>query len=559
MTKKSNRMIRSTSMLVIVLTLAGCKGACEVSNEPSPTPGGAVQLTASGDSYVEITAAAAAPTGSGPCKDGMILIGAGNGTQRVLMGHLQSPLPASFDLAELDKTTVTWKKLSATIDPPPTAVTEAPEGSDSQAARLANGDLLLMWNGSTKSPLPNSASLSWWNDWGTTGNVIPSGMEPRFPSGQRDGYRHAHLIWRYSCAQGKWLTTRMLDGGMAQALDQKGKLQTGHCVKGAPGVAGFDRPELYVDPWGVNGSEQRIFVSTRCVQPNGDDSTQVFMSPDTGANWNPSGIRLAASTPVVMTSTFNGRLFMLQPGGQWGLVPTLHYSDDNGASLASVAGGYDISYPNPQPGEPTKFQLSQLKGQVTGVGEANSANISLARTGKNAVLAVYPAVEVAQVNGKLVMRQVAAVVWVVTKDKNEAPNVTPVKIIRAQAADGSVLMPTFIQDDRPDPSIRTNLLYWVETTSQPANNTDPVKLLARYITFTGVANDTEQLLSDPGGWEMNNREDYKAMGDYMRGSFYAHDGKMNFVAVWPQVPATVAAKNRTQAFARVITLVSKKE
>jgi hypothetical protein len=550
-TKQSTRIIISTTMLVIVLTFAGCENACKVAEKPSPTPD-ATQLTGSGDSYVEITAAASAPTGSGPCKDGMILAAAGNGTQQLLMGHLQTPLPASFDLAGWDGTT--WKKRgSGTLDPPPTGPTESPEGSDNQTARLANGDLLLMWNGATRSPLPNSSIISWWNDWGTPGNVIPEVLKPRFPDGQRNGFRAAQVFWRYSCAQGKWLDTRILDGGLAQALDMNGKLQVGYCAKGAPYVTGFDRPELYVDPWGVNASEQRIYVSTRCSRPD-DDSSQVFMSPDTGATWNPSTIRLGTGSPVVMTTTFNGRLLILQPSG---IMPVLHWSDDNGASLSSPAGGYDISYVvgNPKPGEQAKFVLSQPTSDVTGVGHAASWAVSLARTGKNAALAVYPSTEFVKVNGTIILRQVAAVVWVVTKGKDEPPIVVPIRIIRAQAPEGSVLMPNFIQDDRPDSNIRTNMLYWLETASRPASATDPIKMLARYITFSGIVADTEKILSDPAGWELNNRTSYKAIGDYMKGSFYAHNGAMNFLAVWPQVPATVAAKDKSKAYARIITLV----
>jgi hypothetical protein len=255
-----------------------------------------------------------------------------------------------------------------------------------------------------------------------------------------------------------------------------------------------------------------------------------------------------------MTTTFNGRLLMLQPSGN---IPALHWSDDNGASLSSPAGGYDVTYviANPKPDEQARYELSQLAGDVTGVGHSNAYTLSLGRTGSNAALAVYPSVEKVKVNDKMIQRQVAAVVWVVTKGKDEPPIVVPIKIIRAQAPEGSVLMPSLIQDDRPDSNIRTNLIYWLETVSPPANATDPVKMLARYMTFTGVVANAEQLLSDAAGWEMNNRTPYKAMGDYMKGSFYAHNGNMNFVAVWPQVPPTVATKDKTQVYARIITLV----
>ncbi|HEX7770935.1 MAG TPA: hypothetical protein VF435_00865, partial [Pyrinomonadaceae bacterium] len=60
--------------------------------------------------------------------------------------------------------------------------------------------------------------------------------------------------------------------------------------------------------------------------------------------------------------------------------------------------------------------------------------------------------------------------------------------------------------------------------------------LQKYLTFHGPAPKTETYLSDPTGWQSKNTTVYKAMGDYMKGGYYFHNGTMNFVAVWPQVP-----------------------
>jgi hypothetical protein len=155
------------------------------------------------------------------------------------------------------------------------------------------------------------------------------------------------------------------------------------------------------------------------------------------------------------------------------------------------------------------------------------------------------------VNGKIITRQIACVVWVLTKGKDQEPLVLPLKVIRSQAPDGSVLLPTFIQDDRPNAGVRTSMLYWLETASRPESDSEPVKMLARYVVFQGIIPDTEKVLSDAAGWEMNNRTRYKAIGDYMKGSFYAVNDTLNFVAIWPQVPPTVVAKNRTQVYARI--------
>lgn len=556
------KAIRGAAMLGAALSLAGLHTGCKPNEKASPTPT-AVQLKGSGESYVEITAAASAPLGgNGPCKDGMILAGAGDGTERVLMGSLRAPWPDKYDAAEWNQTS--WKQ-AGSLPTPPTAATELPVGSDNQTATLANGDLLLMWNGGTLAPLPDGSSLSWWNDWHTENNTTNEQFvgHPLFPDGKRNGFRGALILWRYSCAQGKWLGTTMLDAGMAQPLDQNNKPQKGLNAYYAP-YAGFDREELYVDPWGVDPGDkgkQRIYVSTR-IENDVVRAWQVFMSPDTGANWNPAGIKLNGEAPVAMTSTLGGRLFMLHPGDHR-TQPALEWSDDYGASLSSSEHGYDISYinPKPKPGEQTTFELGWLGADVTGVGAPAMGMLSLARTWPDSVLAVYPAIEEVEVNGKKIKRQVAAVVWVGTyrKEKTDKePVVVPVKIIRAQVPEGSVIMASFIQDERATNDVNhvaTNMLYWLETASAaPASTTDPVKMLARRLIFVGLVPDTEKTLSDPAGWEMNNRKTYKALGDYMKGGFYAYKGTMNFVAVWPQVPATATAKDKTQAYMRIVTV-----
>lgn len=556
---KSNRTILTTTILVFVLSLAINYSGCKPTPKTPPTAT-AIHLNGGGDSYVEITAAVTAPVGDGPCKDGMILAGAGDGTERILMGSLRAPFPSSYDVASWEDTK--WTQ-TGSLETPPTMNKDLPLGSDNQSATLANGDLILMWNGGTMAERDDSASLSWWNDWGTKGNTIDTAFakHPFFPQGQRNGFRGALIIWRYSCAQEKWLKTTMLDAAEAVALDSNNTPQKGYNTFWAP-YAGFDREEMYVDPWGVDpndSSKQRMYVSTRIERP-GDRLWEVFMSPDSGATWKPAGIRMGSEAPVVMTSTNNGRLFMFAPSDT-GNKPTLSFSDDNGASLSSPDGGYDITYinPNPKPGEQPKFQMDQLRAGVTGVGEAGTMCMSLARTGKNAVLAVYPSLEVVQVNNQPVLHQVAAVVWVVTKEKDpttgqvEQPIVVPIKIIRAQAPEGSVLMPSFIQDNRTGNNVETNLLYWIETASRPSSNTEPVKMLARYLTFNGIVPDTEKDLSDPGGWELNNRTPGNATGDYMKGSFYADDGNMNFVPVWPQVPPDSPDKVKSHAYIRIIT------
>ena len=569
MTTRSYTRVRNLALLTL-LAIAGCKSSCEPSTKTSSATD-SIELTGSAPTYVELSSAAVAPTGSGACKDGLILVAAGStggDPQNLLMGPVQPPFATSYDLAEWIYDTSTWNKLgTGSLPAPPTPSTDAPEGSDSQAARLANGDLLLMWSGSTKSALSGNQP-SWWNDWGPSG--MPSGFSSRFPTGDRAGFRSAQLFWRYSCSNGQWSSTPgMLDSGSAVVLvpdpnnAQSTQVQVGFCGELSPGVGGFDRPELFVDPWGVDpqdAAKQRILVSTLCRRTTGD-SILVFTSPDSGLTWEPSGINLKSDLPVVMTSTVNGRVLFLTPVGQ---IPVIYWSDDKGKTLASPVEGYDVTYqypdvepgqPDPHAGEQKKYPLAMLGSDVTGVGPTQAAVLSLARTGLNAALAVYPAVESVNVNGKQIDRQVAAVVWVLTKGPGQDPAVIPIKIIRAQAPEGSVLMATFIEDDSPGQNVATSLLYWLETASRPTGPTDTsaVKMLARYVLFSGIVPTEERFLSEPEGWSLKNRIAYDAMGDYMKGSFYAHNDTLNFVAVWPQVPASVASQDRSQVRMRVIS------
>ena len=310
MTTRSHKRLKTLALLPL-LAIAGCKSSCEPSKQTSPATD-PIELTGTAPTYVELTAAAAGPTGNGACKDGIVLVAAGStdgDPQNLLMGPVQGPFPAAYDLAEWNYDTSTWDKLgTGTLPAPPTPTTDAPEGSDSQAARLANGDLLLMWNGSTKASLGSGAKPSWWSNWGPSG--MPEGLLKRFPTGHRDGYRPAQVFWRYSCANGQWSSTPgMLDSGSAVVLvtDPTTKTiqsQVGYCAEFSPWVGGFDRPELFVDPWGVDPkdpSKQRILISTLCRRSTGD-TIQVFTSPDSGQTWDPSGVVLEGDLPVAMTS-----------------------------------------------------------------------------------------------------------------------------------------------------------------------------------------------------------------------------------------------------------------
>jgi hypothetical protein len=156
---------------------------------------------------------------------------------------------------------------------------------------------------------------------------IPAVTDAKNKHPGRNGFRSAHLLWYFPAANCQWSTSpTAVDSGELSTILPSGLLQRGYCAQLAPGLAGFDRPELYVDPWGVNPSDpskQRIYVSTfcgRCKHPPcavmqgalDDDNVQVYTSLDSGATWK-AGMRLDPPQPMAMTSTPpNGRLFMFQ-------------------------------------------------------------------------------------------------------------------------------------------------------------------------------------------------------------------------------------------------------
>jgi hypothetical protein len=125
MTKQLDR-IRNLIALIIPLTFTLGLNACKPTTIPAPISN-AFQLTGTGNTYVEMTAAASPPwPGNGPCNDGKILVASGaanGGTQQLLMGKLTTPIPASYDLAGWDG--AKWaKRGTPSIDPPPTGQTK---------------------------------------------------------------------------------------------------------------------------------------------------------------------------------------------------------------------------------------------------------------------------------------------------------------------------------------------------------------------------------------------------------------------------------------------------
>jgi hypothetical protein len=496
--------------------------------ETTPYTPAPIELTTADGGDVE-TGTGVVPPGPG-CPEGGFVVSSGS-KFRLISRTLPVPgAPAGQDPAK-PPFNLPWPDFSPYLQ----------GGWDNQLARLANGDLLLFRAGGSQVPV-SGPQPSWWSSWFG---------QPNPPFGQRNGFRSALVLWRSSCGGGGFSRSGVIDAGTLGATDRQGKVQMGYCAQGWPGNGGFDRPEIYVDPWGLDSGSnaQRVFASTRCTRFD-DDAMDVFVSNDSGATWQPSTIRLPGWEAVVMTSTASGRFFLFQCNGA---TPTLYYSDDHGRTLASAT-GWDVSFTDAggqaamctwPPGAPFTDPAGKLE-PGTGAGQPAVTDVTMVRIADDAVLVGYPAIEQAtDSSGSSFERGVEEIVLVTTfpASSGTAPTVQPVTTIRSAGPRGSVLQATFIADERPLSGPRLAMLYWVETDDLPAGGR--VGMHARYSVFRGALDfDSPRLLGSSAGWT-ETRTASQSRGDYMKGGFFVSDAGVNFAATWPE---------SSQIHGRIITL-----
>ena len=488
------------TLLIAVIALAACV-QLDVSTPLTPFPVAFPQTNLRDDPETAIGGIAPSPQ----CPEGRIVLSTRS-------GHLNSfPLahPLSRDQIRVED-----------IRPGPYT-----RGSDNQLVRLANGDLLVVYLGATDSALPGPLP-DWWRD----------GRTP-------DGTRGALLTWRTSCWpvwEGPWL----LDSASAVALDGGSPHQptTGLCAQSMPGVGGFDRPEIFVDPWGVNVDDvrkQRIFASIQCKveMPRPlDRQIAIFVSDDSGVTWKPSSIRFPESEAMPMAVSPEGRLFMFhckQNENFTVYTPTLYWSDDHGQSLAPGGKGTDFATLSAE-----IPPCGSLPNDAVHLAQPGVFAPALSRLDDNWLLVAYPAIETfLDDSGRAIQRQVAKVLLVDTGRIGASGPATAIltATIRATMLRGSILQFAFITDDRPLAEAPLSMLYWIETDGELTGAN--VKMAARYQLWTGhYRYGSPNFLSDPAGWLVPSRDargNYMSLGDYMKGGFFFDRGSRNYIAAWP--------------------------
>jgi hypothetical protein len=403
------------------------------------------------------------------------------------------------------------------------------QATDNQIVRLKDGSLLAfrdsyLWDEIKPKPPP------WIKE-------IVSG------SGDHSGQRSGELVFRSVDGGATWTLISVIDFGVylggkygvPRPMDDKGNADVPLARQGRfPDghlkwwVGGLDRTEVYACPFSGcvylttragGGPYKNLFPKT--------DTMLLLYSKDNGKTWQAISENLPNSAPLVMTSTPNGRLFLLQilgdqPTVYWTLSPvqSLHRP-----AVPQLSPGYPVHYlengksiPCKGPAKPVDLLLQCAHPSLSRVStDTQSSRIRVAYQAVNAKGA-----------------QEARVVLVDVRDPARAPLVTSLNAVRAESpADHSCLFFTFIDPDYIDMpgAVKSNVsvLYWLEA---PRVGVTPKRFSARYCVFHGAGKGSEPAFlsvqnGHPRTWSV--RQD---PGDYMSGGFFWWNGNLNYLTQW---------------------------
>jgi hypothetical protein len=483
--------------------------------------------------YFENTAKAVPPGTACPLGSIAMATGQPRDTAQLLSRPLFGPD------GQVDTTSV------ATGVPYPTGPTRA-IATDNQIVRLKDGSLLaakdaFVWDDISPDPPP-------WFGETVTG------------SGDHKGQRGGVLLFRSTDCGVTWTAysaidfANILEGkyGFPQPMgdtngdgvdeinvpfDKQGKRADGSLKWW---VGGQDRTEIYACPF-----TGLLYLTTRVgsgpykkeTDPNPlvphRDTAMLLYSKDNGISWELVKEDFPSWSPLVMTSTPNGRLFVFQLVGS---EPTVYFS------RAAVTAGQK---PEMSPGYVVHYTDGATVIPNAG---ANPADVDLflqlyhpsisrvsADPTSSKVRASYHTVNAQGM-------QESPIITIDVQDPNTSPVVKPVKIVRAQdPANYSVLYFNFIDPDYIDlplamPS-NTSVGYWIEV---PRKGLVDEKFAVRHSIFEGDIN-----TSCPANLSLQNGQPRswatsQPLGDYMSGGFYWKDQRLNYLAQWVE-PAGIKA------------------
>jgi hypothetical protein len=293
--------------------------------------------------------------------------------------------------------------------------------------------------------------------------------------------------------------------------------------KGNYGVGGYDRTEIYQDPWTKNiyvtgGGDGGPYTENGFNVNN--HAGVVFVSKDNGVTWSTlhkfTG-QGKGGAPYVMTSTPDHPLVLLNV---WGNVPTLYWLEKGASSLS---GGKSVAVI--EQGSPVN------SASDAGISDLRAAPPCIARIGAsgNGRDRVWIAYATTNTSGRQVYKLCVVTfaggadltTELITTIQGEDP------IARAACLGG------FVQDDRIETQLANannlTLFHWID--APPSTATNPNGLVARFKILCGVTGHFQS-----GDLSVKNGAkrgfDRVGIGDYIKGGYFEWNGKIHFFVQW---------------------------
>lgn len=364
---------------------------------------------------------------------------------------------------------------------------------DNNVVTLSDGTILVQtgyqtWLDNVGSPHP-----AWWDQ------DYPSGDTSR-RVGVQKGVRSLAPFWKVGCKPNtdelNWVNISLLDAAFAGSSedangDGKPEIKSGAnkdwCALNPPGVAAWDRPELYADPFHMN----RVYLTMNCARRDSPTSPTLALevirsSDDFGNTWH-LGAALPHQLFYAMATTPHGgdRLWLMGEAH-------LRWSDDAGSSVSTSV----IDLP-----PVTSLALDSNPRTTLGTDRVDSMSPqSLARLGDGKLVAAYRT----RVNGVR-----SYVLVLITGVDGQSPQARPLtggsttNKGMLQAKDGGSVFELALVPDLRDTGGGPVVAYWLETSPPPQQNSDGsfplMKLRARYAVISPFS-DRIQLEGDIAEW-----------------------------------------------------------